>query len=272
VPVTKRERPELSIVRAAQWLQEAHARRERFRPLPEGLAPASAEAAYGIQDEFVALRARERGAIAGYKIALSTPAMRAFVGVDSPQAGVLLERTLRRSPARVLAADYVRLIVEFEIAIRMAEDLPAADAPFSRERIARSVGAVMPAFELADDRGADYAELARHPLHLIADNSWNEGAVLGAEAAGWRDVDLGAVKGAVTLNGAPAGEGKGADALGHPLDAVAWIANHLASLGRSLLRGDIAITGSLVPSKFPKPGDKLRFELEGLGGVDLRVD
>src|ERR1700741_3019765 len=116
------------------------------------------------------MRAQKRGALAAYKIALTSAEMPRFVGVDSPQAGVMFESTLQRSPARVRAADYVRLIVEFEIAVRIAEDLPAADKPFFRDRVARSVGAVMPALELADDRNADYKALAKHPLELIADN------------------------------------------------------------------------------------------------------
>lgn len=270
--MAKRERPDLQAVRAAQWLHEAHARREPFRPLPPGLAPASAQEAYLIQDEFVALRAAERGAIAGYKIALSTPAMRKFAGVDEPQAGVLLERVLHPSPAKVRASDYVRLIVEFEIAVKMGADLPAADAPFDRARIEQAVDTLMPAFELADDRGADYAELARHPLHLIADNGWNEGAVLGPETHAWGGIDLGALRGIATLNEKKLGEGRGADALGHPMDAVAWIANHLASVGRGLLRGELVITGSLVPSAMVKAGDRLRFELEGLGAAELEID
>ena len=268
----KRTRPEARLERAAQWLQDAHVRRARFTPLPDDLAPRSREEAYAIQDDFVALRAQQLGAIVGYKIALSTPAMQKFVGVDAPQAGALLESTLRRSPATVRAADYVHLIVEFEIAVKISADLPAADAPFFRERIAKSVGAVMPALELADDRDAHYAELSRHPLHLVADNSWNEGAVLGTEVTDWQGIDLGTVRGSATRNGRSCGEGKGADALGHPLDAVAWMADHLASLGRGLLRGDIVITGSLVPSQAVKAGDRVRFELAGLGSAELLVE
>src|ERR1700674_3416719 len=111
---------------AAQRLFDAHQRREPFAPLPPEPAPRTTEDAYAIQDCFVALRAGELGAIAGYKIALSSKAMQRFVGVHEPQAGVMLESTLRRTPARVRAEDYVHLIVEFEIAVQMAADLPAA--------------------------------------------------------------------------------------------------------------------------------------------------
>ncbi len=130
----------------------------------------------------------------------------------------------------------------------------------------------MPALELADDRAADYAALQRHPLTLVCDNAWNEGAVLGAAVEGWRGLDLARVRGIASVNGVPIGEGRGADALGHPLDALGWVANHLAHSGRALMRGDVVITGSLVPSRFAQRGEQLRFELEGLGAVELGVD
>src|SRR6185295_13310471 len=143
----KPKAPELPAQQAAARLFEAHLRRERFAPLPEGLAPRNAEDAYAIQDAFVALRAAKLGPLAGYKIALSSPEMRRFVGVDTPQAGVILRSQVRRTPARIRASDYVRLLVEFEIGVEIGEDLPVADAPFGRERIMQAVGAVMTAIE-----------------------------------------------------------------------------------------------------------------------------
>ena len=257
---------------AAKHLFDAHERRERFAPLPAVIAPRTPEEAYAIQDAFVALRARKLGAIAGYKIALTSAEMRRFVGVETPQAGMVFASLVRRSPARIRAADYVRLIVEFEVAVEIGEDLPAADRPFSRERVEKAVGAVMAGMEIADDRDADYKQLARHPLDLVADNSWNEGAVLGAPVKDWRGIDLGAARGIATINGVKVGEGRGADCMGHPLDALAWLADHLASVGRGLLRSDVVITGSIITSKFVKAGDLVRFDLEHLGSVELRID
>lgn len=260
------------IAGAARRLYDAHRGRERFAPLPPDLAPRSVAEAYAIQDVFVALRADDLGPIAGHKIALTTPQMRKMCGIDQPIAGAMLEPLIRRSPARVRAADYVNLLVEFEIALELADDLPVADAPFSRERVAQAVGAVMPAFELLDDRGADYATLGRFALQLVAENAWNEGAVLGKPVRDWRKIDLAAVRGVASLNGKKAGEGRGADAMGHPLDALAWIADHLAASGRGLWAGEVVITGSLVTPRFPKAGDALRFALEGLGEIELGVE
>ena len=258
--------------RAAELLFQSHEKRERFAPLPADLAPRTAEDAYYIQDDFVALRAQKFGAIAGYKIALSSVEMQRFVGVDAPQAGVMLESTIRRSPATVRAQDYGRLIIEFEIAVEIAADMPVADAPFTRDSVVRYIGAVMPAIEIADDRNADYAQLARHPYELIADNCWNEGAVLGTPVKDWNGIDLRAARGVATINGKPVGEGVGAAAMGHPLEAVAWIANHLARHGRGLVFRDVVITGSLITTKTPKPGDLVRFSVDRLGDVELRVD
>jgi 2-keto-4-pentenoate hydratase len=257
---------------AARHLFDAHERRERFVPLPGDIAPRTPNEAYAIQDAFVALRAAKLGAIAGYKIALTSAEMRRFVGVDTPQAGMMFASQLHRSPAQIRAADYVRLLVEFEVAVELGDDLPAADKPFFRDRVAGAVRAVMPGMEIADDRDADYTKLREHPLDLIADNAWNEGAVLGAPVTAWRDMDLSALRGVATINGIKAGEGRGADCMGHPMDALAWLADHLASIGRGLLRGDVVITGSIITSKFVKPGDHVRFELEQLGAVELVIN
>ena len=257
---------------AARRLYEAHQRRETFAPLPAELAPRTAEEAYAIQDSYVALRAEELGAIAGYKIALSSKEMQRFVGVNEPQAGVMLESTLHRSPTRVRACDYVHLIVEFELAAQMAADLPVADAPYTRATVAPFVQAVMPAIELADDRNADYAQLARHPFELIADNAWNEGAVLGAPIRHWQQLDLGAARGVATINGKVVGEGLGAAAMGHPLDSLVWVANHLAAHGRGLVYRDVVITGSIITTKVARAGDLVKFAVDGLGEVELRVD
>ena len=264
------------IERAGEWLYEAHRARATFAPLPAELAPSDAGEAYAIQSEYVGMRAAALGPVTGYKIALTTPTMRAMVGLNDSIAGDMLEKTiLRSSPdsgARVRAADYVRLIVEFEIGVELAEDLPAIGAPYSRESVAKAVAALMPALELADDRNADYKILPGSALMLIADNAWNEGAVLGEPVRDWQGIDLAALQGVASINAANVGTGHGRDVMGHPLDALAWLANHLAARGLGLWRGDVVITGSLVTSKFPKAGDLVRFEAGALGAVELCVD
>lgn len=257
---------------AAEWLFKAHAAREKFALLPPELAPRSVADAYAIQAAYVGMRARKVGRVAGYKIALTTPAMRKMMGMNDSIAGDMLEKSLLRSPARVRAADYVHLLVEFELAFEIAEDLPAIGAPYTRDKVAKAVGAAMPALELADDRNADYATLPGNPLTLICDNAWNEGAVLGEPVRDWKNIDLAALRGVAKINGEKAGEGIGKDVMGHPLEALTWVANNLAARSLGLWRSDVVITGSLVTTKYPKAGDRISFETGLLGAVELRVD
>ena len=260
------------IERAGEWLLQAHRRRDPFGPMPEDLAPRTVDEAYAVQGEYVGMRGHDLGPVVGYKIALTTPQMRQMVGVKDSMAGDLLEKTLLQSPARVRAADYMRLLVEFEIAVELGEDLPAIGAPYNRESVAKAVSAVMPALELADDRNADYESLSMHALMLIADNAWNEGVVLGERLRDWRSLDLGALRGVASINSQSVGEGYGRDVMGHPFEALAWVANNLAARGLGLWRSDIVITGSLVPTKFPKAGDRIRFDAHQLGCVELAVE
>jgi 2-keto-4-pentenoate hydratase len=89
---------------------------------------------------------------------------------------------------------------------------------------------------------------------------------------GWRDVDLAALRGTVAIDGKHVGEGRGGDVMGHPLEALAWLANNLASRGLGLWRSDVVITGSLVASQFLKAGQTARFDAGPLGSVELHVD
>ena len=271
VYTARRDRP-ARIDRAARWLVAQHLRRIAFTGFPAEFAPRDLDEAYAVQDAFVRLKSRDCGPVAGWKIALSNPAMQRFVGLREPVAGCLLERQLVASPAVTRAAAYGRLLVEFEIAVELGADLAPRERRYTRADVADSVAAVRPAFELADDRGADYASLSAHGLQLVADNAWNEGAVLGARRRDWRALDLAAMRGVVRLDGVEIGTGCGRDLMGHPLEALAWLADSLSRRGLGMRAGDVAILGSMVTSKFPLAGQRLRFELEGFAPIELALD
>jgi 2-keto-4-pentenoate hydratase len=169
----------------------------------------------------------------------------------------------------VLAARrYHHVGLEFEVGVRLGRDLPSGQAPFTRERVAEAVDGVCAAVEVVDDRNADYATLEARSL--IADNSWNAGAVLGAFARSWDNLE--SATGIVWANGQEIDRGYGRDVLGHPFVPLTWLANHLAESGGALRAGDIVLTGSLIPTRFPKEAGAYRYELAGIGTVELSVE
>ena len=261
---------EIRNQQAARFLHEAHRARRPYQPLPEEVAPRTIDEAYDMQEAFHQLLTAEFGPIAGYKVALTTPVMQKMVGFGEPCAGAVLANSIHQSPASVKGGDYGHLGAECEVAVLLQSDLPASGAPYDRASASQAVGALMPAFELVDDRGADYSNLFF--LGAVADNSWNAGVVLGPQVNDWQGLDLAAARGAMTINGQPAGEGRGGDVMGHPLEALAWLANTLAGRGKNLSAGMIVMTGSIVSTKFLNPGDTATVSIEGLGEATVTVE
>jgi 2-keto-4-pentenoate hydratase len=75
--------------------------------------------------------------------------------------------------------------------------------------------------------------------------------------------------GRAVINGVEAGRGSGADVLGHPHNALAWLANHLADRGKALRAGELVLTGSLVQTVWLGAGDKVVMDLSGFGTVTV---
>jgi len=258
---------ELAARRAAETLLGEHQTNAQFKTLGAPDRPATVADAYDIQRNFVALLRGTHGDAVGYKVGLTSAAMQKFCGIDHPIAGVVLARRVLRSAASVRRADYGRLGLEFEIAVRLQSDVPVTGKPFTAETIAPHIGGVGAAIEIVDDRSADYAGL--DVLSLVADNSWNAGIVLSDFVTEWPD--LADVPGRARRDGVAIGEGHGRDILGHPFNSVAWLATQLAARGAGLKAGEVVMTGAVMKTVFPDADASYRFELEGIGVVEVRV-
>ena len=257
------------VTRAAQALADARRSGVKFLPFAAASGIGSIDDAYAVQRELVRLENQRHGAdIAGYKIGLTVKRMQEMCGIDSPIAGVVFQDRVHKSGARLRASAYGRLGLEFEIAVRMARDLEPNGRTPELVDVAEAVDAICPAFEIIDDRHADYGNL--EILSLIADNAWNAGIVLGDFVRPWPD--LAAIEGIVSADGKVVDRGFGRDVLGHPFHSVAWLAAHLARMGTKLRAGDIVMTGSLALTKFPDRACTYRFDLSGLGAVEVSID
>lgn len=253
---------------AAAALLAEHDARHSFRSIRDRFPFDEIGMSYDIQADLVRrLRERRGCTTIGYKIGLTSPRMQAMCGIPHPIAGRVFADRVHASGANLAVSDFVHLGIECEIAVRIGRDLPADALPADVAAMAQAVAEIAPAFEIVEDRHADYASLDM--LTLVADNSWNAGVVLGDFSARWGD--LAAIEGVVERNGNVIDRGFGRDVMGHPFEPLLWLARHLAERGEMLRAGDLVMTGSIVPTRFPEAGDTWRFTLAGLGSVAIGV-
>jgi 2-keto-4-pentenoate hydratase len=246
---------------AARFFDEAHRQRATYRNLPPELAAKSVEEAYAAQEALCELWQARFGPVAGLKIATTTRVMQQLMGIDHPCGGMIFASRIHRSRAAIDKADFVNLRIECELAVRVGRDLPRGAAAHTRESVRAAVAEVMAAFELIDDRHADYKSCSA--LSLIADNAWNGGIVVGAGMAPARGLELSGIAGRLLRNGREVAAGQTDD----PLGALAWLANLAAERGRPIQAGMVVITGSVVATVDVAAGEQLVFALDAIGDV-----
>jgi len=255
------------IAHAALLLAEHRLERDPLDALPVNLMPRDEAEAYALQEEVHRqLSARGLGAVAGHKIGCTTSVMQAFLKIDHPCAGGVFERTVYRSPAAVRHDGFVRVGVECEIVVRLGRDLLPRAAPYTRDEVGEAVAACMAGMEIVDARYVDYSRLDTPTL--IADDFFDAGCVLGAEVTQWQALDLSALGGVTTINGAEVGRGRGSDVMGHPFEALAWLASLMSRRGHGLRAGEFVFTGSVVETKWVAPNDHVVMDIERLGRVE----
>lgn len=239
----------------------------RITAIPDGLRPTSRTEGYAIQAR---LEGRSAAPPFGWKIAATSRDGQAHIGVDGPLAGRLLaERVVADGATLPLGVNHMR-VAELEFAFRMGQDLEPQTAPRSVGAVLDAVAALHPAIEVPDSRFDDYARVGAP--QLIADNACAHQFLLGAAAPeGWRAIDLVAHRVTGSRNGAVVAEGSGANVLGDPRIALAWLANELSALGITLRAGQVVTTGTCVKPLAIAAGDTIAGDFGAIGTVTLRI-
>ena len=230
------------------------------------------EDGYAVQARANALLEAKLGRRVGHKIGGTTEAMRRYINVPEPLAGEVFADQVHADGATVRRADFVRLGIETEIAVRLGGDLPARDLPYGRDEVANAVASFHAAIELVDDRYVDFATIGG-PTQ-IADNAFDAGSILGEPVTHWRNLDLGGLTARTFRQGTLIASGLSDALLGHPLDALAWLANRRARLGLGLAAGAFVTLGTIstiTPVVWVSEPGEFRIEVESLGGVGVRV-
>ncbi len=239
-----------------------------LRELPADIRPRTRTDAYAVQ----ALLERRSGApLFGWKIAATSAAGQAHINVDGPLAGRLLrEKAFANGATLPLGANHMR-VAEPEFAFRMARDLPPRAASYTIAEVADAVATLHPAIEIPDSRYEDFTAVGA--AQLIADDACAHLFVLGDPApAIWRDRDLGAHAVSGSVSGKIEREGRGANVLAGPLDALTWLANELSGLGLTLRAGEVVTTGTCMTPLAIDRDDEVSADFGELGRVSVRIE
>jgi 2-keto-4-pentenoate hydratase len=243
--------------------------------LPESCRPQSLDDSYALQDALRArLSAQGLGPQTGWKIGCTTAVMQAYLDIPHPCAGTLYRHSSFTGQATLSASDYFQLGLECEIAVRLATDIaPRSEhtAKHTVENVTDAVGEVMTSVEIVDHRFRDFAAAAKESL--VADDFFSVGCVTGAPSSLAALGDLSTLSGGFKINGAaPDVTGSGDAILGHPLNALVWLANHTSARGVTLQAGHIVTLGSVVKTIYPAPGDRVEAGFDRLAPVTLTIN
>jgi 2-oxo-3-hexenedioate decarboxylase/2-keto-4-pentenoate hydratase len=258
------------IADAASLLAAARLAGIPLEALPVMVRPRDEAEAYGIQSAVHRLIARSRfGAIAGYRVVAASPEAQHYLGVKKPYAAGVFAGTMHRSGANLRYDDFQRMGMECDIAVRLSKDLTGADGSFDAATVVGAVESYLPAMQIVDDRYVDWRRTDTPTL--IADDFFGAASVIGAPVKASQLGDLAALEGRAIVNGQEIAKVAATDLMGHPLNALAWLANAMASRGGKLRAGDTVFLGGLTATRWLNGGDKVSFEMGRLGRVDFAV-
>jgi 2-keto-4-pentenoate hydratase len=182
----------------------------------------------------------------GWKVGFGTPEAFEKLDTSAPLVGFLLRSALVASGTAYSIDGFGRPALEPEVAVRVGEGgVPAA---------------LGPAFEIADVEPTSDVE------QILAGDIFQRGVVLGRMA---ERASLEAVSALVTVNGQSMSVEDPEALPGAIPDLVAHVSGLLREFGEQLRPGDVLITGSIVAPLQVAPGDRIEYELDGIGSVSI---
>jgi 2-keto-4-pentenoate hydratase len=256
---------------AARLLWETRLSGQTVQALPPGLLPTDAANGHAIQALLPVVTGR---AVVGWKIAATSAAGQAHIGVSGPLAGRVLSGLVDRDGDTVSLTGNVMKVAEPEFAFHVGRHLAPRQAPYTVPEVLDAMDALLPSIEVPNSRFEDFARAGE--AQLIADDACAHRFAIGRPAtADWRSLDLRAHRVRATVHG-PDGaahtqrEGNGTAVLGDPRVALAWLVNEVSGLGVALEPGQFISTGTCMVPLPVRPGDRLEVDYGALGSLSLR--
>ena len=251
---------------AAETIASARRNRTPLEPLAGDAAPRTEAEGYLIQDALHGLLAADFGARVGYKIGCTSAVMQQYLDIPHPCGGGVFAKGVHQSG---VSADAPAISSVSASNAKSPSGSRAIccrrEAPFTAEWVAEAIEAYLPAIEIVDDRYVEWETLGAPTL--VADDFFAAGCVLGKPVARSAAPDLLEVVGRAVINGDEAGQGTGADVLGHPHQRAGLARQPSRRRGQGPARGRDRADRQPGQDGVAQAGDSVVMELAGLGSV-----
>lgn len=225
------------------------------------------EDAYDIQWEIRRRKEARGNRIVGLKMGLTSWAKMAQMGVETPLYAFLADYFSVPEGAAVQTSELIHPKVEAEIAIVTNKILEGPGCSIAH--VMAAVDCVMPALEVIDSR---YENFNFDLKSVVADNASSARFVTGGNVRNLRELDLKTLGVVMEKNGEIVEMGAGAAVLGHPLSAVAMLANMLSERGQVIPAGSFVMTGGITAAVTAEAGDAFVVRYQDLGSISVKFE
>ncbi|MDD2885901.1 MAG: 2-oxopent-4-enoate hydratase [Dechloromonas sp.] len=253
------------ITQLGDELYEALSAGKTMSPLTSRGFDITIEDAYHIQQRMLARRIEKGEKVVGKKIGVTSKAVMNMLGVHQPDFGYLLDGMVYNEGQSIEMSRLIQPKAEGEIAFLLKKDLKGPGVT-AADVLAATEG-VMACFEIVDSRIQDWKIKIQD---TVADNASCGVFVLGDQLVDISQVDLALCGMVLEKNGEIVVTGAGAATMGHPVNAMVWLANTLGQLGITLNAGDIVLSGAMGAMVPVAKGDNLRVTIGGIGSCSVR--
>jgi 2-keto-4-pentenoate hydratase len=246
----------------AEALRSAEQTGEFIAPIREQFPQLDVAGAYEVQRLNIEDRIKRGARIVGCKIGLTSPAVQRQLGVNEPDCGTLMEDMGFAEGLPIPLSRLQQPKIEAEVAFVLGRDLDL-ESPTLMD-VMRAVEFALPAMEIVGSRIRDWNIKL---VDTVADNASSSGYVIGGSPRKLSQLDLRECAMQMQRNGEVVSEGRGSACLGHPLNAVVWLARVMARNRTPLKAGYLVLSGALGPM-VPISGEgTFETRIEGLGNV-----
>ena len=254
-----------TILALAEHLENAELQARDVTKITDDHPEMDWDDAYAIQDE-IRRRKEARGMkTAGLKAGLTSFAKMKQMGVETPVFGFVADYMARPDGGEIKTAELIHPKVEAEICVVTKAALKGPGCHVGA--VMAAVDFVVPAVEIIDSR---YRDFKFDLKSVIADNTSSSRFVVGSRMRDLDELDLRTLGVVLEKNGEIVAMAAGAAVLGHPLTAVAMLANHLGARGQEIPAGSFIMTGGVTEAIAVAAGDHVCARFQDLGSVSMR--